>query len=232
MGDAQYHVHGVGTGGWYSWGSETVTLPAGTYMIRRAEGDITIEIHEIRGDEDRLAGYATSTPTPFETDGSIGLRIAIAANPKEQEPYDQTVAASLVRVSDDPGSGGGYLGCPNLFPRFEPVTSNGVTLTPLDGDGLVSLTGTSAKASEFTQVMTLPPGEYALSQEIVTPSATVSMYAVYARTQGEAGGDQWFFSFNNDVFRVTERRDILMEIFINQDKTMDDYRIRFTLRSQ
>ena len=232
MGDAQYRVHGTGTGGWYSWDSETVTLPAGTYMIRRTEGDITIEIHEIRGDDDRLAGYATSTPTPFETDGSIGLRFAIAANPKEQEPYDRTVAASLVRVSDDPGSGGGYLGCPNLFPRFEPVTSNGVALTPLDGDGLVSLTGTSATGFAFTQVMTLPPGEYALSQEIVTPSATVSMYDVYARTKGESADNQLFFSFRNDVFRVTERREISMEIFINQNETMDDYRIRFTLRSQ
>lgn len=232
LGDAQYRVHGVGTGGWWSWGSETVTLPAGTYMIRRTEGDITVEIHEIRGEDDRLAGYATSTPTPFETDGSIGLRIVIAANTKEQEPYDRTVAASLVRVSDDPGSGGGYLGCPNLFPRFEPVTSNGVALTPLDGDGLHSLTGTSAASFAFTQVMTLPPGEYAMSQEIVTPSATVSMYDVYARTHGEAGGDQWFISFKNDVFRVTERGEIGMEIFINQNMTMDDYRIRFTLRSQ
>ena len=112
------------------------------------------------------------------------------------------------------------------------MTSNGVALTPLDGDGLVSLTGTSAKAFEFTQVMTLPPGEYALSQETVTPSATVTMYDVYARTQGEAGGDQWFISFRNDVFRVTERREIGMEIFINQNMTMDDYRIRFTLRAQ
>ena len=107
LGDAQYRVHGVGTAGWWSWDSETVTLPAGTYMIRRTEGDITVEIHEIRGEDDRLAGYATSTPTPFETDGSIGLRIVIAANTKEQEPYDRTVAASLVRVSDDPGSGVG-----------------------------------------------------------------------------------------------------------------------------
>ena len=231
-------MHGIGDGGWYTWDSETVIPPAGTYMIRRTEGDITtdgditIEIHEIRGDDDRLAGYANSTPTPFETDGSIGLRFLIAANPTEQEPYDRTIAASLVRVSDDPGSGGGYLGCPNLFPRFEPVTSNGVTLTPLDGDGLHSLTGTSATSFSFTQVMTLPPGEYALSQETVTPNATVSMYDVYARTHGEAGGDQWFISFKNDVFRVTERREIGMEIFINPNKTMDDYRIRFTLRSQ
>lgn len=112
------------------------------------------------------------------------------------------------------------------------MTSNGVALTPLDGDGLHSLTGTSAASFAFTQVMTLPPGEYAMSQEIVTPSATVSMYDVYARTHGEAGGDQWFISFKNDVFRVTERREIGMEIFINQNMTMDDYRIRFTLRSQ
>lgn len=112
------------------------------------------------------------------------------------------------------------------------MTSNGVTLTSSDGDGLVSLTGTSATSFAFTQVMTLPPGEYALSQEIVTPSATVTAFDVYARTQGEAGVDQWFISFRNDVFRVTERREIGMEIFINKDKTMDDYRIRFTLRSQ
>lgn len=115
---------------------------------------------------------------------------------------------------------------------FEPVTSNGVTLTPLDGDGLVSLTGTNATGFAFTQVMTLPPGEYAMSQETVTPSATVSMYDVYARTNGEAASDQWFISFRNDVFRVTERREISMDIFINQNMTMDDYRIRFTLRSQ
>ena len=112
------------------------------------------------------------------------------------------------------------------------MTSNGVALTPLDGDGLVSLTGTSAKAFEFTQVMTLPPGEYVLSQEIVTPSATVTMYDVYARTNGEAAGGQLFISFRNDVFRVTERREIRMGIFFNQNMTMDDYRIRFTLRSQ
>lgn len=120
LGDAQYRVHGTGTGGWYSWGSETVTLPAGTYMIRRTEGDITVEIHEIRGDDDRLAGYATSTPTPFETDGSIGLRIALAANPKEQEPYDRTVAASLVRVSDDQGSGGGISAVRTCSPGSNP----------------------------------------------------------------------------------------------------------------
>lgn len=112
------------------------------------------------------------------------------------------------------------------------MTSNGVALTPLDGDGLHSLTGTSATSFAFTQVMTLPPGEYALSQETVTPSATVNVFDVYARTRGESAGDQWFFSFRNDVFRVTERREIGMEIFINQNKTMDDYRIRFTLRSQ
>ena len=120
LGDAQYRVHGVGTAAWYSWDSETVTLPAGTYMIRRTEGDITIEIHEIRGDDDRLAGYATSTPTPFETDGSIGLRIALAANPKEQEPYDRTVAASLVRVSDDQGSGGGISAVRTCSPGSNP----------------------------------------------------------------------------------------------------------------
>ena len=107
-----------------------------------------------------------------------------------------------------------------------------MALTPSDGDGLVSLTGTSAANFSFTQVMTLPPGEYVLSQETVTPSATVSMYDVYARTRGEAAADQWFISFNNDVFRVTERRAIIMEIFTNQNMTMDDYRIRFTLRSQ
>lgn len=112
------------------------------------------------------------------------------------------------------------------------MTSNGVALTPLDGDGLVSLTGTSAQSFAFKQVMTLPPGEYAMSQEIVTPSATVSMYDVYARTSGESAGGQLFISFRKDVFRVTERREIGMEIFINPDKTMDDYRIRFTLRSQ
>lgn len=112
------------------------------------------------------------------------------------------------------------------------MTSNGVALTPLDGDGLVSLTGTSASSLAFTQVMTLPPGEYVLSQEIVTPSATVSMYDVFARTHGESAGDQLFTSFRNDVFRVTERREIRMEILVNQDETMDDYRIRFTLRSQ
>lgn len=112
------------------------------------------------------------------------------------------------------------------------MTSNGVALTPLDGDGFYSLTGTSAANFSFTQVMTLPPGEYVLSQETVTPSATVTMYDVYARTHGEAGGDQWFISFRNDVFRVTERRSIGMEIFINENMTMDDYRIRFTLRSQ
>lgn len=112
------------------------------------------------------------------------------------------------------------------------MTSNGVTLTPLDGNGLVSLTGTSATGFAFTQVVTLPPGAYVLSQEIVTPSATVTMYDVYARTRVEAGGDQWFISFKNDVFRVTERREITVDIFINQNMTMDDYRIRFTLRSQ
>ena len=112
------------------------------------------------------------------------------------------------------------------------MTSNGVALTPLDGDGLVSLTGTSATNFSFTQVMTLPPGEYALSQETVTPSATVTMYDVYARTSGEAAGGQFFMSFRNDVFRVTERSEIRMGIFSNQDKTMDDYRIRFTLRAQ
>lgn len=121
---------------------------------------------------------------------------------------------------------------PNLFPRFEPVTSNGVALTPLGSNGLVSLTGTSAKSFAFTQVVTLPPGVYVLSQEIVTPSATVSMYAVYARTSGESDSGQLFISFRNDVFHVTERREIRMEIFINQNKTMDDYRIRFTLRAQ
>ena len=105
-------------------------------------------------------------------------------------------------------------------------------MTPLDGDGLHSLTGTNAAKFSFTQVMTLPPGEYAMSQEPVTPSETVTMYDVYARTQGESAGDQLFTSFRNDVFRVTERREIGMEIFINQNETMDDYRIRFTLRSQ
>lgn len=111
------------------------------------------------------------------------------------------------------------------------MTSNGVTLTPLDGNGLVSLTGTSTAGFAFTQVVTLPPGVYVLSQEIVTPSATVADYDVYARTRGESADDQWFISFRNDVFRVTERREISMEIFINQNMTMDDYRIRFTLRS-
>ena len=112
------------------------------------------------------------------------------------------------------------------------MTSNGVTLTPLDGDGLVSLTGTNSTTFAFTQVMTLPPGEYAMSQEIVTPNATVTAFDVYARTQGESAGDQLFTSFRNNVFRVTERREIRMQIVINPNKTMDDYRIRFTLRSQ
>lgn len=231
LNESQYRVHGSGVAGWYTWDSETVTLPAGTYRMW-SNGTIPVEIHQIIDDEDKIVGYMNVTPAVFETDGSIGLRFTIAANTPESEPYDETISLNLVRVSDDPGSGGGYLGCPNLFPRFEPVTSNGVALTPLDGDGLHSLTGTSATSFAFKQVMTLPPGEYALSQETVTPSATVAMYDVYARTNGEAADNQWFISFKNDVFRVTERRDVAMEIFLNNNITMDDYRIRFTLRSQ
>lgn len=106
-----------------------------------------------------------------------------------------------------------------------------MTLTGLDDNGLVTLSGTSSTSTTFEIQAPLQPGSYRLSQNIVTPSDTVTI-DVYARTQGEAGGDQWFISFRNDVFRVTERRDVAMEILINPNKTMDDYRIRFTLRSQ
>lgn len=112
------------------------------------------------------------------------------------------------------------------------MQSNGVTFEGLDEYGLVTLSGTSSTSTTFERQVTFPAGSYRISQHIIMPNPTVTMYDVYARTQGEAGGDQWFISFRNDVFRVTERRDVAMEIFLNEDKTMDDYRIRFTLRSQ
>lgn len=107
LNESQYRVHGSGAAGWYSWDSDTVTLPAGTYRMWKNGSTIPVEIHQIIDDEDKIVGYMSVTPAVFETDGSIGLRFSIAANPPESEPYDETVSLNLVRVSDDPGSGGG-----------------------------------------------------------------------------------------------------------------------------
>lgn len=221
-------------------------LPEGTYTASIAgEGTDGVIAADVRlRDGDKVFIGLSSTANVFTVEaGDVG-EVCLMVGFNDSAPAEASMTVKPMIVSGDhqadmpewaPGiitRGGVSETRPNLFPRFEPVTSNGVTLTPLDGDGLHSLTGTSAANFSFTQVMTLPPGKYVLSQEIVTPSATVAMYDVYARTQGEAGGDQWFISFRNDVFRVTERREIGMDIFINKDKTMDDYRIRFTLRSQ
>lgn len=221
-------------------------LPEGTYTASIAgEGTDGVIAADVRlRDGDKVFIGLSSTANVFTVEaGDVG-EVCLMVGFNDSAPAEASMTVKPMIVSGDhqadmpewaPGiitRGGVSETRPNLFPRFEPVTSNGVTLTPLDGDGLHSLTGTSAANFSFTQVMTLPPGKYVLSQEIVTPSATVAMYDVYARTQGEAGGDQWFISFRNDVFRVTERREIGMDIFINQNMTMDDYRIRFTLRSQ
>ena len=107
LNESQYRVHGSGAAGWYSWDSETVTLPAGTYRMWKGTSVIAVEIHPISDGEDTLAGYLETDPDVFETDGSIGLRFVIVANPTENEPFDETVSLNLVRVSDDPGSGGG-----------------------------------------------------------------------------------------------------------------------------
>lgn len=221
-------------------------LPEGTYTASIAgEGTDGVIAADVRlRDGTKVFMGLSSTARVFTVEaGDVG-DVCLMVGFNDSAPADASMTVKPMIVSGDhqadmpewaPGiitRGGVSETRPNLFPRFEPVTSNGVALTQLDGDGLVSLTGTSAASFAFTQVMTLPPGVYVLSQEIVTPSATVNAYDVYARTQGESADDQWFISFKNDVFRVTERREIGMEIFINQNMTMDDYRIRFTLRSQ
>lgn len=221
-------------------------LPEGTYTAslvgEGTEGVLAADVRSRDGDKVFTGLYSAVKVFTVEA-GDVG-DVCMMVGFSDRAPAEASMTVKPMIVSGDhqadmpawaPGiitRGGVSETRPNLFPRFEPVTSSGVALTPLDGNGLVSLTGTSTASFAFTQVMTLPPGEYVLSQEIVTPSATVSMYDVYARTHGEAGWDQLFTSFMNDVFRVTERREISMEIFINQDKTMDDYRIRFTLRLQ
>lgn len=221
-------------------------LPEGTYTAslvgEGTEGVLAADVRSRDGDKVFTGLYSAVKVFTVEA-GDVG-DVCMMVGFSDQAPAEASMTVRPMIVSGDhaadmpewaPGiitRGGVSETRPNLFPRFEPVTSNGVTLTPLDGNGLVSLTGTSATSFAFTQVMTLPPGAYILSQEIVTPSETVSMYDVYARTNGEAAGDQWFTSSNNDVFRVTERKEISMDIFINQNKTMDDYRIRFTLRLQ
>lgn len=110
MNESQYRIHGAGTSSYYSWGSETVTLPAGTYRMWKGTSGIAVEIHQISDGEDTLAGYLGTDPAVFETDGSIGLRFVIVAKPPENKPFDDTISLNLVRVSDDPGSGGGLSG--------------------------------------------------------------------------------------------------------------------------
>ena len=224
----------------------TLDLPEGTYTASIAgEGTDGVLAADVRSrDGSKILTALSPTARAFTVEaGDVG-DVCLMVGFNDSAPAEASMTVKPMIVSGDhqadmpewaPGiitRGGVSETRPNLFPRFEPVTSNGVALTPLDGNGLVSLTGTSTASFAFTQVVTLPPGVYVLSQEIVTPSETVNMYAVFARTQGETADNQWFFSFNNDVFRVTERREITMEIYINANKTMDDYRIRFTLRSQ
>lgn len=107
LNESQYRIHGAGTSAWYSWGSETVTMPAGTYRMWKDTSVIAVEIHQISDGEDTLTGYMGTPPAVFETDGSIGLRFVIVANTTENKPFDDTISLNLVRVSDDPGSGGG-----------------------------------------------------------------------------------------------------------------------------
>ena len=120
LNESQYRVHGSGAAGWYSWDSETVTLPAGTYRMWKGTSGIAVEIHQISDGEDTLAGYLETDPDVFETDGSIGLRFVIVANPTENEPFDETVSLNLVRVSDDPGSGGGISAVRTCSPGSNP----------------------------------------------------------------------------------------------------------------
>ncbi len=110
LNESQYRIHGAGASAWYSWGSETVTMPAGTYRMWKDTSVIAVEIHQISDGEDTLTGYMGTPPAVFETDGSIGLRFVIVANTTENKPFDDTVSLNLVRVSDDPGSGGGLSG--------------------------------------------------------------------------------------------------------------------------
>ena len=120
LNESQYRVHGSGAAGWYSWDSETVTLPAGTYRMWKGTSVIAVEIHPISDGEDTLAGYLGTDPDVFEADGSIGLRFRIVAHPTENEPFDETVSLNLVRVSDDPGSGGGISAVRTCSPGSNP----------------------------------------------------------------------------------------------------------------